>query len=476
MPIAHRIRNVPMNVAIFSPYATVAPHFETELEIAQKHLDSGDQVRYVACMGQLANCDFNRNLDPDRCRDCIGRREAGTQLVELNAEPLVPCRRATSDLKREFESLTELTAYHIDNFDIGYAALSSLVSLIRDPEPDLSKHKDLLARFLAAAKQTYDLTIEFVRKNRPDRVYVFNGRFAAMRAVLRACQRMEVDCYLHERGCDQGHYEIFENHMPHDITAIDQTIRRMWEQAADKALRDQQARQWFEDRVARVEKNWHSFVKNQESGRLPADWNPAARNISIFNSSDDEFVAIGDHWRNELYENQWVALRQIAGDLHNVAPDTKIYLRVHPNLSQVNNRRKQLIMALDFPNLTVIPPDANIDTYELMRRSETVATFGSSVGIEAAYWGVPSVLLGPCLYQHLDGTYQPKTHTDALELLTKPLMPKEKKPAMMYGYWLQTRGRPYDYFEADGLFSGRFRGHSIYPGARICNATTKVAR
>jgi len=56
-----------MNIAFLSPYETVAPHFETELELAQQHLDNGDSVIVVSCSGQLANCDFNtyRRSPPD---------------------------------------------------------------------------------------------------------------------------------------------------------------------------------------------------------------------------------------------------------------------------------------------------------------------------------------------------------------------------------------------------------------------------
>ncbi len=71
-----------MKVAIFSPYATVVPHFETELDIAQQHLDNGDLVEFVNCTGGLANCDFNTERDPQRCQQCIGRRQMGLELLE----------------------------------------------------------------------------------------------------------------------------------------------------------------------------------------------------------------------------------------------------------------------------------------------------------------------------------------------------------------------------------------------------------
>ena len=148
-----------------------------------------------------------------------------------------------------------------------------------------------------------------------DRVYVFNGRFAAMRAVLRACQRMNVDCYIHERGCDGDHYDLFKNHLMHEVDAIEIAINELWERATSDPNRESIASSWFHDRVDRVEKIWHSFVKNQETGRLPPAWDPNRKNIAIFCSSDDEFVAIGESWQNDIYLNQATGISRIADDL-----------------------------------------------------------------------------------------------------------------------------------------------------------------
>ena len=452
----------PLEIAIISPCATVVPHFETELDIAQQHLDSGDSVRFFSCTGGLKNCDHNVNHSPAKCLDCVGRREMGLELLS----PRVPCsyfsETSADEVRVDFESVEDLITYRIDDFDIGYAALSSVVSYCRDPEPDLEIHRETLNRFLVSAWQAYQQTLDFLSKHRYDRVYVFNGRFAAMRGVLRACQRMKVDCFLHERGCDGEHYDLFQNHMIHEIEAIQAVINDRWDAAESNPQRNAIAANWFYDRVNRVEKVWHSFVKNQESGRLPIGWNPEQKNISIFCSSDDEFVAIGEAWRNDVYPNQVTAIARIAQDMLNAQPDARIYLRVHPNLTEVDNQRKREMLSLDYSNLTVIAPDASIDTYELMRSSDTVVSFGSSVGSEAIFWGKPSVLLGPCMYQNLGGVYRSHSHAETIQLLTQTLQPQEKTGALKYGFWFQTRGYRHQYFRSTALFEGTFKDQTLY--------------
>ena len=485
-----------MNVFIFSPYATVVPHFETELEIAQQHLDGGDQVTFIECLGELENCDFNPSLDPERCQSCRGRRYMGQEMLTPAAnrisfaqieQRLLTNQEAADDvlprLKTVFNSLEELIEYRIDDFDIGYAALSSLVSQCRDPEPDLIKHADLLQRFLRSAYRCYAAARHFLSQHQPDVVYLFNGRFAAMRAIFRAAEAVGVECKIHERGCDGQHYSLYNNHLPHDLDAIEKIIVSHWEavDSADSAdsidsidskeleesrenriQRERLAEQWYLDRVNRVEQSWHSFVTGQVQGKLPDNWEPNCHNVVLFNSSDDEFVAIGDCWKQQLYPNQVIAIEKLAAGLWHSHPQTRLTVRVHPNLKEIDNQRKQALMNLRSPNLRIIPADSAIDSYALIAASNWVVSFGSTVGIEATFWDRPSLLLGPSFYQNLGSNYRVESHQQAVDCLVRSLPPMPKIGALKYGYWRQTFGIPHRYFEASGLFEGEFKGQTLY--------------
>ena len=164
----------PLKVAIFSPFATLVPHFGTELDIAQQHLDAGDSVEFINCMGGLKNCDHNINHAAASCVDCVGRRKMGLGLLNANVNCHSFSATQSRQIRTDFESVDDLIAYKIDNFDIGYAALSSIVSMCRDPEPDLVKHRETLNRFLESAWQAYEQTLEFLSHNKIDRVYTFN--------------------------------------------------------------------------------------------------------------------------------------------------------------------------------------------------------------------------------------------------------------------------------------------------------------
>ncbi|MGI9517230.1 MAG: hypothetical protein ACR2NP_09300, partial [Pirellulaceae bacterium] len=221
-----------MKVLIVSPYRTVAPHFETELEIAQRHLDRGDQVSVVACLGELKGCDFNADAEHQQCQDCRLRRLHGIQTlngkVSLRAIGKGQANESEPSAISRARTIDELKRHEVDGFDLGYATLSSLVSLTRDPQPDLQQQNAAVTDISDNALRVWRAMNRLLDRQRPDRVYVFNGRFATLRAVLRACQKAGVDCFVHERGCDTRHFQLFKNRLPHEIDQVDLRMREHW--------------------------------------------------------------------------------------------------------------------------------------------------------------------------------------------------------------------------------------------------------
>ena len=117
-------------------------------------------------------------------------------------------------------------------------------------------------------------------------------------------------------------------------------------------------------------------------------------------------------------------------------------------------------------NFTLIPSDSKISTYALIDNCEKVLTFGSTAGIEATFWGKPSIMAGASMYLHLDAVYRPKTHEELLQMLTAQLKPKSKEDAIKYGYYFNTFGEKFKYFEATDFFEGTFKGEKVVASKR----------
>jgi hypothetical protein len=459
-----------MKVLIFGPFAALTPHLETDLEIAQRHLDEGDEVMFLGCNSELMACEINSAHNFKSCIKCMSRRKRGISLLSQNIIFNSFYNLSETDkhelvrLKLNFSSVEELKDYKIDNFDIGIAVLSSIIWLTRDPIPKIEAHDGLIKRLLISAFAVYRSLQNYLDKTTFDRVYIFNGRLAIVRAAVRACESKHIKFFTHERGNDLQHYALYDRSLPHDLIYGKSEILKQWELAGLNPERNKIAAQFYLENRDGVVQSWYSYIKDQKENLLPPNWNRSKLNIAIFNSSEDEFAAIDDTWTNPLYRNQLEGLNKIVRSLSGNSGDIHLYLRVHPNLKSVDNDYLRSLLAIESEILTIIPADSPVSTYALLAHADKVLTFGSTVGIEAVYWGKPSISAGQAFYRDLGGTYNPGTHEELIELLKADLEPKGKEAALMYGYYMKTFGVPFKYFRATGVFGGEFKGEVIEGG------------
>ncbi len=131
-----------MRVLVFAPYAHWKLHV-TDLELIQQHVDAGDDVTVLTCRGEMQACDNNPRQQVSRCVRCIGRSQLGLRLIRGSFQ-VASYYRLTDQQERQLETLStdfldhkRLQAFYLENFDIGWAVLSSLITRHRDPEVDL---------------------------------------------------------------------------------------------------------------------------------------------------------------------------------------------------------------------------------------------------------------------------------------------------------------------------------------------------
>ncbi|MGZ6540308.1 MAG: hypothetical protein ACXVEB_18165, partial [Bacteroidia bacterium] len=136
-----------MKIFVFSTHALWQPHLETELEIIQNHLNKGDTVYRFVCNGDFPVCDVNVNHALPVCLKCKEMSLCGKKLLEgaitdlplIHTDPSI--KKKIESLSFNYNSIEELKNIFIDNFDLGTAVSSSVISWLREPELDVHKHK-----------------------------------------------------------------------------------------------------------------------------------------------------------------------------------------------------------------------------------------------------------------------------------------------------------------------------------------------
>ncbi|MGI9526126.1 MAG: hypothetical protein ACR2MS_03330 [Weeksellaceae bacterium] len=464
-----------MKILIFESWNN-SPQFETGLEIAELHAEKGDDVTYVNIGGYLPfvewqlspKAEFNKNgrfvrehlfkLKMKRAKKVINSK------IDFNYKTLLSESEIDHTLENiTFNNIEELKDYEWHGMDIGMAAASSLISVTNDLSPDVkTEYKRGVQNILQASKIVALSFEKWLDKTQPDLVYFRNGRVALYRPILRICQKRNQKFLIHDRGNSKNYYKISPD-LRHNFEMVNQEIIDAWDAEKDSEKKEKLAEQFYNDRRAGKEQAWKAFLDKQKKDILPENWDDNKYNITFFNSSISEYAAIGKINNDKpLFQDQIEAINFIA-DVIKDKKDIAFYLRLHPNLINQSQKEIDLWMSLDkHPNINLIPSDSKIDTYAMMLNSDLNIAFLSSTAIESAYYNKPTIQLAKSWYYTLGSTYFPKTKEEFKNLiLDKNIQPKDNTGAKKFGYYMNTFGTKYKFFQPSSLNVGLYRGKDL---------------
>lgn len=453
-----------MKIVFFNSHLQWVSHYETELELITNLSDEGHEIIQVYCNAQLPNCDLNPFMVPEKCDLCLAKHQHGLQLLKkpIRSIPLPALdnqqKSIIANIPKDISGMEELRNLTVGNFRLGFGIINSLIAISRDPSPSLDKYKPTLKNYIISSAGVYYSFLNLLKEEKPDRVYAFSGRFAHTAAVFTACKENGIDCYLHERGSSLDKYSVTINEAISDLDFNFRSVNESWEKA-DEKYRNEEGERFYNNRRVGVITNWYSFTKDHVK-TLPLDWNNDKRNVLILHSSDDELAAIYQDEEKIIYHDQITGIKKI---VESFLEDSNFhfYLRIHPNFKTVTSHHKTDLYELDYPNLTVITAESQISTYLIMDLSEKAISFGSSAGIEATFWGKPSILASNSYYKSLGSTYEPNSHEELCEMVRVHLEPMPKLGALKYGFYIQTFGMPFKHFKSIDVEKGLFMGEVL---------------
>ena len=448
---------------------TPTPIFETELELVRRHERAGDRVRVLQCSGGLAACHWNPLHDNLRCAACRSRFGRGWEVLRPGGH--VARRQFAPAARRDtppapFASVDDLKRWQHDGENLGYGVASSLISFFRDHRFDTRAHAAEVAGELRAAVQVYDTLKREFADFAPDLVYFFNGRIATHLPAYILCKRLGIEFRSYEVAGKGDSYRLLKNKTVHAPLSVEEAaqLRANWREEYREAAESVVRQRRLGKHLAKIP----VFTADQVRGLLPRGFDSAARNIAVFNSTIDEYAGI-EGCTNPIYDGDETAA--LGAILAAFEADRRFvfHLRVHPHMKEVAATTSQLVdirrLAARFTNLRVIWPHDDIDSYALLDACEKTLTFGSTIGMEATYWGKPSILAGPAFYENLDCVYVPRTHEALVALLRADLPPRPADSALMYFHWEVSDGVPFTWFKETGvrhgLASGTFDGVEI---------------
>jgi hypothetical protein len=102
-------------------------------------------------------------------------------------------------------------------------------------------------------------------------------------------------------------------------------------------------------------------------------------------------------------------------------PDAQLVVRVHPGEPQLGGFPSEEIVQAALPQMPehviVVPPEAKINTYDLVEVANIGLAYTTTVGLEMAMSGIPVVVAGLTHYRGKGFTYDPNTFEEYLAMI-----------------------------------------------------------
>lgn len=435
------------------------PHCQIMLDEIKKSIEEGNEVHVAYCTGNSHFCINNQQCSERKCRVCRFMTEYFLHSVrnQVSLQPFFVDAKKIVDDAYPFETMQDLKKITYRSVDIGYAVMSTYVTMTRELIEAFSLEQRLFFnRLLNITKVLSDRAWEIFDAVQPELVSVFNGRQMDIRPFFDVAQANKIPMRSNEivlaSNKNQEQYFkkiIYHNSLPHDVDENAKIVESLWQMKNEpEKSKIEKGRQFFEKKRNGIPAGdafnpgqSFVFIAGQKKGLLPDSWDHSKKNIVIFNSSEDEYAAINrDFDSYSLFQSQYEGVEFIAKTLLD-HPEYHVVLRVHPNMKTIPYHYHTALYELEekYHNLTVIKAISPCSTYDVMDAADKVITFGSTMGAEAVYWGKPVILIGPALYRKVNLSYNPKTKEEFAELLLSDLKPMDSSQAVKYGYYITNR-------------------------------------
>jgi hypothetical protein len=383
----------------------------TCLEVMKNQLNSGLGATLIDLTGK---CRFEYEFPiADRFKIILVRTRLKKSKIYTTLRSEYPTKfRVLSD-SPNFDSKPDATLNKL----AAEVAYLELIAVVREAEPSREKHKDRLRKYKQTFIHTYLGAIEILNKEKVDSVYLYNGRFLQERAVWEACLFLQIPIIFYEKFNPswKNRYFLFQNptHSPSYRSSImlDFGVKFRDE---DFSRYTAVGSKWFEGRMLGITQD---YTKKQKD-IIPLKF--AKPFVVFFHSSEDELITTD--LQSKTWGNQISALHSLIEVLEGVT-GLNLIIRAHPNLLHKSKNEIELWRSLGaaleakYSWISYVDSDSSISSYGLMMQAESIITVGSTIGVEAAFWGKKSILIGRAFHESMGMTLNPENLDQLREML-----------------------------------------------------------
>lgn len=395
----------------FLNLAAQSPTIELALSVTDKIQNEKklNQVFYV-CNSALKSCSVNIKNKKSICRLCISKAQIGINLYKQKNENVTVKYINRSDLENYSNDIDPIT---YKDLLLGVNSTIASQFRIRDIHKLEKKWMKYHKKMLDSSLGLFKFFEKEINQRKPDSFVVFNGRLSCSRPVKTLSIKYNLDYYLFDSSFNGNFPILAKNQMFHSIefarkTALTSYIKNF-------SVSHFTAKKFMNAKLNKKIVNDKVYTSHQKKSYLdPRVLVKGKKIFSVFTSSDDEYKYIGSDWKNHKILNQANEIRKLIDLLdHN---KYHLVVKMHPNQANMHKSNLDEFDSLR-DKVLVLNPLNKSDTYELIRQSDIVITFCSSVGVEANFLRKKVIQIGPSHFMSLPVANFVKNAQDCYSLI-----------------------------------------------------------
>lgn len=427
---------------------------EIDLEVVLSDDLVPEKAVVIYCDAAIPACTLNKSGEKYVCNSCMARTRFHRNLIKKSIEFVPLSTFINIDMVDQVRGKLagEITSDYLNELDkpiqgIGRGVLSSAISFTRDMNLVEPATLDLVVKLLSTSIIVSHAVIAAISKHDPLSIVVHNGRLAEYHAVFLTGRHRGVDVFTHEACSPKPGWYLFKNGRIHDRDHFAELVRESTDGIPTSELASKAEEYLYSKRHGTA---WfENYTKYQEAGLRLYKKHDDQKIVSIFTSSEDEFASIGPEWKMPYFDSQFSAIRHIIDDCHAVDPSIFFIVRMHPNMAKMHPNDLEPYFRLTGENIHLVTFDSKVDSYAVLDDSDVVVTFGSTIGMEATFWGKPTVQVGHSLFESFDIVYLPESRDAITQLLLSPPVSRCKSTVYKYVYTICAGGFKYRFAKKD---------------------------
>ena len=460
-----------MNILIHLNTFHWEDHTAQLVELTLNHQRKGDKVFITLCENISKYCPANYKFGFNKCNECIRQQKfilekilKEVKIIKIDGLENINISNLTSKIKSS-ENIKKI--YYDKHLPAGRLSMSTYISLKQDVFLKYLENRTILDNLLKITIQLYNFAKKIINKHKIHKVYVWNGRRSTDGPFLYAAKKLGIPFYSFINAYNYNYFQVQKTLGVHDLNYTRKEINKLFKLRKKNFIK--------------VSKKFYQFFKfgnyklygktlfSKNFSNKKINFNTNKKKLSIFTSSYWEFASLADkEWSNI---NIYNFIKKILTD-KDISKNYEITIRWHPNHKSATGYEKKEIESLIknySKNISHIQPKSDLNSYNLIDESDIILSFGGNIGVEATYYGKPSIIVGTAPYDRLNTVYVVKNLNSLKKLLRHNLKPKEKINSIKYGYFQMMYGnKKFKYLDSGEI------GDFYYKNRRLKKISTKV--